>query len=57
MTLHGDRVVPDREMGVDRVVLMERGGTVRALGLGLGSELRVLGMEGKHENGPKGKFR
>lgn len=32
------------------------GGTVEALGLGSGSELRILGMEGKCNIGPKGKF-
>lgn len=40
------------------MVFVERKGTVKDLGLGLGSELRALRMESKHKiRGPKAKFR
>lgn len=39
----------DRSKGADWMILQGRAGTVRALGLGSGLELRVLGMEGKCE--------
>lgn len=44
-------------MAADWVVLVEREGTVEALGLGLGSERRVLGWKGSIRSGPKAKLR
>lgn len=45
----------EEEMSADWVVLMGREGTVKAQGLGLGSECKVLGMGRKRKIGSQSK--
>lgn len=46
----------EQGMAADWAVLEEREGTAEALGLGLGSERRVLGWRGSMRSGPKAKL-